>query len=259
MTLTVLAGGADRATRAGNWLLFIALVPMSACLFDCGTTNPPGMQSNDGGGSDGEGGLRDGGAADHMGSDDGAVSSDVGVSSDGGVSSDVAVASDAGVTTCCPTDWTMYGCTFPDGGTALACHNPALGCASSNVCGLGCDSIVFGRCEDASVSRTDAGCIGPPPTNGCNTCLCEGTTWICGTTQCPPAPQDAATDAAPRVMCGLVTCGPGEWCDTGASSPTCRCGPVNGSCTSGEICCINPFSGCGPAHCNEHCAATCNF
>jgi hypothetical protein len=253
MTSTGRAGDADGARSEWNWLLLIALASMSACLLDCGTTNPSGMQSNDGGGSDGEGGARDGGTADQTGSDDG------GVSSDGGESSDAGVSADTGGAGCCPTDWTMYGCTFPEGGTGLACHNPALDCASSNVCGVGCDRIVSGRCEDAAASTADAGCVGPPLINGCNTCLCEGTMWICGTTQCPPAPQDAATDAPPRVMCGGETCGPGEWCDTSASSPTCRCGQVNGSCTSGEICCINPFSGCGPAHCNEHCAATCNF
>jgi hypothetical protein len=47
---------------------------------------------------------------------------------------------------CCPVGWMMYGCTYPDGGAGLACHNPALGCASSMTCGEGCDTVVTGRC-----------------------------------------------------------------------------------------------------------------
>jgi hypothetical protein len=57
---------------------------------------------------------------------------------------------DAGA--CCPVTWSMYQCQFPDGGTGLACHNPAMGCASSLTCGQGCDPVVSGRCPllDAS-------------------------------------------------------------------------------------------------------------
>jgi hypothetical protein len=47
---------------------------------------------------------------------------------------------------CCPQGWLLYGCTFPDGGAGLACHDPALGCASSLTCGEGCDQVVAGRC-----------------------------------------------------------------------------------------------------------------
>jgi hypothetical protein len=49
---------------------------------------------------------------------------------------------------CCPSAWMMYACTFPDGGSGLACHDPGLGCASSTTCGAGCDSVVVGRCGD---------------------------------------------------------------------------------------------------------------
>lgn len=52
---------------------------------------------------------------------------------------------DAGA--CCPTAWNLYSCTYQDGGEGFACHNPALGCASSTTCGQGCDSIVTGRCD----------------------------------------------------------------------------------------------------------------
>ena len=48
---------------------------------------------------------------------------------------------------CCPASWSMYACTYPDGGSAFACHNPALGCASSLTCGEGCDAVVDGRCD----------------------------------------------------------------------------------------------------------------
>ena len=52
---------------------------------------------------------------------------------------------DAGA--CCPVNWLMYGCTYADGGAGFNCHNPALGCASSMTCGVGCDFIVAGRCD----------------------------------------------------------------------------------------------------------------
>ncbi len=47
---------------------------------------------------------------------------------------------------CCPAGWNLYGCTYPDGGSGQACHNPQLGCASSTTCGQGCDPVVSGRC-----------------------------------------------------------------------------------------------------------------
>jgi hypothetical protein len=52
-----------------------------------------------------------------------------------------------GAKDCCPSSWLMYGCTYPDGGAGFACHNPALGCASSTTCGQGCDGVVVGRCD----------------------------------------------------------------------------------------------------------------
>jgi hypothetical protein len=57
-----------------------------------------------------------------------------------------APAADAGVS-CCPATWQLSSCTYPDGGTGQQCHNPALGCASSTMCGQGCDTIVSGRCD----------------------------------------------------------------------------------------------------------------
>ena len=47
---------------------------------------------------------------------------------------------------CCPANWLLYECQLPNGDPGLACHNPAMGCASSLICGQGCDSVVAGRC-----------------------------------------------------------------------------------------------------------------
>lgn len=51
---------------------------------------------------------------------------------------------------CCPAGWTMYSCNQAGGGTGLACHNPAVGCASSTTCGQGCDEVVTGACGGGS-------------------------------------------------------------------------------------------------------------
>jgi hypothetical protein len=56
----------------------------------------------------------------------------------------VGKATDGGA--CCPSGWGLYSCTYSDGGSGMACHNPALGCASSTTCGQGCDEVVTGRC-----------------------------------------------------------------------------------------------------------------
>jgi hypothetical protein len=64
----------------------------------------------------------------------------------GTIPGDAAPPADGGA--CCPSGWSMYSCTFSGGGQGLACHNPALGCASSLTCGLGCDTVVTGRCDD---------------------------------------------------------------------------------------------------------------
>jgi hypothetical protein len=95
---------------------------------------------------------------------------------------------------CCPVGWTMYSCQEENGGTGFNCHNPAMGCASSLICGQGCDMEVTGACPvcDPFVcpagqvfNRTLCRCV------GCNTAadcsgvlpqLCE----VCadGTTAC---------------------------------------------------------------------------
>ena len=52
---------------------------------------------------------------------------------------------DAGLA-CCPVGFDLYACQPPGGGAGFACHNPAMGCASSQTCGQGCDPQVSGRC-----------------------------------------------------------------------------------------------------------------
>jgi hypothetical protein len=76
---------------------------------------------------------------------------------------DAGVASpDAGLA-CCPIGFSLYDCKEPNGGAGLACHNPALGCASSLTCGQGCDPQVSGRCvpdQDAGAKPlVDAACV----------------------------------------------------------------------------------------------------
>jgi len=69
----------------------------------------------------------------------------IGEVTDGEVADDGGAIAEGG--TCCPASWLMYACTFPDGGSGQACHNPAMGCASSLMCGEGCDRVVTGRCD----------------------------------------------------------------------------------------------------------------
>jgi Pacifastin inhibitor (LCMII) len=197
---------------------------------------------------------------------------------------------------------TTLACAAPDGGgdstvgpSSVSCvyngvsYRPGDTFASIDGCNsctcaqsgqVACTLIACAPGPDAASS--DGGCVGAPPSNGCNACVCTAGNWICGVQQCPPAdasrsdgppmssdassrdasasdgptlPRDASTDAPARVVCGSVTCGLGEWCDTSGATPTCRCGPTGGSCSTGLECCVNPFSGCGGAHCNERCLA----
>ena len=75
--------------------------------------------------------------------------------------SDAGVANpDAGLA-CCPVGFELYGCKEQDGGAGFACHNPALGCASSLTCGQGCDPQVSGRCQCV---QTDACILAITPT-----------------------------------------------------------------------------------------------
>jgi hypothetical protein len=139
---------------------------------------------------------------DNGGQDGGNDSGNDATSADGGGSPDAGH--------CCPAGWDMHPCTFPTGGAGLACHNPAMGCASASTCGVGCDAVVTGRCggdTDAGQpgSGTDAcpglGCNPMCPNgvlkdaNGCDTCDCAPASlhWYttCGYPVCPVASPDA--------------------------------------------------------------------
>jgi hypothetical protein len=109
---------------------------------------------------------------------------------------------------CCPAGWDLHTCTFADGGSGLACHNPALGCASSTTCGLGCDEVVAGRCSDGGAT---------------------GLQWwmTCGEPVCQ-APGDGGAlrdDAgAPCPAVGTACSSDGDTC--GTRSPAVACGAI---------------------------------
>lgn len=88
---------------------------------------------------------------------------------------------------CCPPSFDMYSCQEQDGGTGLACHNPALGCASTLACGQGCDPQVSGRCQ----CLTAADCHGPLPA------LCE---------RCPDGRAECAHFDCVDGTCKIAIC-----------------------------------------------------
>jgi len=63
---------------------------------------------------------------------------------------------------------------------------------------------------------------------------------------CPWTPTPCAQCDTGLSCCGGACCGPGEWCDTSGSAPTCRCGSgaacpggISGTCTGHAL---NPTS-----------------
>jgi hypothetical protein len=113
---------------------------------------------------------------------------------------------------CCPAGYDLYACTFADGGTGQACHNPAMGCASSTTCGLGCDPVVNGRCgEDAGgidASQADA----PLADTGADAALLD------------VAVDASAVDACPGLGC-FPNCPNGVLKDKNGCD-TCQCAPT---------------------------------
>ena len=138
--------------------------------------------------------------------------------------------SDAGLA-CCPSGSILYDCQEPGGGAGFACHNPALGCASSLTCGQGCDPQVSGRCQCV---QTGACILGyhPDPTR----------------CQCVPD-QDAGAvppvDAEPACV-DNVLCIKGDHFDT----TLCKCVPDTSPPTPG---CSNATdcTGALPALCQQ--------
>jgi hypothetical protein len=117
---------------------------------------------------------------------------------------------------CCPANYDLYSCTFPDGGSGFACHNPAMGCASSLTCGQGCDPVVTDRCG----GHSDAGSDGGPTTlqwwNTCGDPVCRLPDPDAG-----PLTDDAGT-ACPAVGTACTTSG--EAC--GSRNASVNCGAI---------------------------------
>ncbi|MDB4987234.1 MAG: hypothetical protein JWN04_2412, partial [Myxococcaceae bacterium] len=130
---------------------------------------------------------------------------------------------------CRPDGSDMYGCHTSAGGPGLNCHNPKLGCASSALCGGGCDLQVSGRCSaveggKASCGHPDAGnCVssagGPCGGNTRQACSCAA-----GLTCVPEAglpPEDVGGTCEPRACVQNVLCVKGSHFDP----KLCRCVP----------------------------------
>jgi hypothetical protein len=138
---------------------------------------------------------------------------------------------------CCPVGFDLYECQQPAGGTGMACHNPAMGCASSSTCGQGCDPQVTGRC---ACVQTQLCIVGDHFDNT----LCK----------CVPN-LDAAPSDAGRCI-DNVLCIQGDHFDTSL----CRCVPNGaGTCSTAADCtgalpalcqrCADGGSGCAHFEC----------
>jgi hypothetical protein len=111
---------------------------------------------------------------------------------------------------CCPASFDMYSCEEENGGTGSNCHNPALACPSSSICGKGgCDFEVSGRCPvcDPSVCPTGevfsrdlcqcVGCVTAADCTGPLPQLCE---------VCPDGSTGCAHWSCVANACDVETC-----------------------------------------------------
>lgn len=162
-------------------------------------------------------------ASSSSGGSSGAGSSSSGSGSGGGSSSGGASSSSGGGN-CCPANYEYYSCTFPDGGAGHACHNPALGCASSTTCGVGCDPVVTGVCSGSSSGGSSSSggtglkwypTCGPPvyPVTGC---AADGGLRDDAGAPCPPLGSSCSTQGELCGTPGQYSCPIGEMCSTGA-------------------------------------------
>ncbi len=139
---------------------------------------------------------------------------------------------------CCPANFDLYTCQHKDGTTGQACHNPAMGCASSLTCGQGCDPEVTGRCQ----------CVQ-------NVLCVVGDHFDSTLCKCVPnAPADAGTRCVQNVLCVI-----GDHFDT----TLCKCVPDSGTsaCTTAADCkgvlpalcqqCANGSTGCAHFVCTS--------
>ena len=124
---------------------------------------------------------------------------------------------------CCPSNFDLYSCQHKDGTTGMACHNPAMGCASSLTCGQGCDPEVSGSCQ----------CV--------QNVLCViGSHFDHNLCKCiPDATTDAGTTCVQNVLCVV-----GDHFDR----TLCKCVPDSGasSCVTAADC-----KGVLPALCQQ--------
>lgn len=113
---------------------------------------------------------------------------------------------------CCPANFDLYSCNLREGGTGLACHNPAMGCPSSETCGEGCDQVVSGRCEciqnvlcvrGSHFDRTLCKCVPDDTTSTCvqNVLCIRGAHF--DRTQCKCVPDE--TGDAGTAACNTAT------------------------------------------------------
>lgn len=180
------------------------------------------------------------------GSGSGGISSSSGSgSSSGGASSSSGSGSSSGGGSCCPSNWYLYQCSFPDGGKGFACHNPQLGCASSLTCGQGCDPVVTGSCGGGSSSsggNSSSSGSSSSSSGGNSSSSSGGSTGLQWYTTCGPPvqgcfPPDGGLrdDAgAPCPPLGSSCSTQGELCGTS--------GPY--ACPVGEICSNQPMRIC---------------
>lgn len=146
---------------------------------------------------------------------------------------------------CCPTDWDMYTCKQPSGGSGYNCHNPQLACPSSLICGVGCDFEVTGRCKCVQNVVCVKGDRWDPVTCKCvpactpKDCGAPPPVAICPDGSAPPlsCEPDATTNmcrwhVGPCACVQNVVCVKGDHWD----SQLCRCVPDAPACTTAADC-----------------------
>jgi hypothetical protein len=126
----------------------------------------------------------------------------------GDSSPDQSLGLDAGLG-CCPAGFLLYQCQRPEDGDGLACHNPAMGCASSSTCGEGCDPEVTGRCQCVETQLCVAG-------DHFDTALCK-----CVPNADAGAPAVDSGKSTPDACIDNVLCVRGDHFD----ATLCRCVP----------------------------------
>jgi len=173
-------------------------------------------------------------------------------STDGPPALDLSAASPETALACCPTGFGLYTCQIPNGAAGWACHNPAMGCASSQTCGQGCDPQVSGRCACVQtelcvqgdrfdtalckcVPNVDAGTVPDAKPTCVDNVLCiQGDHFDSALCKCVPN-VDAGTvpDAKPTCV-DNVLCIQGDHFDT----TLCKCVPNTSpnTCNSATDC-----------------------